>query len=196
MKRHFPVLIFVFAILLPSQIFPQQVKDSVSLESFSPFHKGTYALSGSVAYSTTSNSEADQTITNYTMSPTFLYFTSKKFALGGQVIFSSNKFKDKYGDSQTSVLGVGPQFRFYFFNREPLIFITTGVFMTTTTAKSGNSNYDGPTHSLAAISLGIDIFTDSHFSLEPFIEYRMRVLENSGNTNTMIFGISFVSFNL
>jgi len=195
MKDHFIGLILIISISFPNHILSQQMTDSISMGTISPFHKRAYAFSGSVSYSSTSYPKDEQTLKSFTMSPTFLYFTSKKFAIGGQVTYSSFRYQNKYSDSQTNILGVGPQFRLYFFDAEPLIFCTIGIFMTNTSNKSGDYKYEGPTHSYGVVSLGIDVFIDSNLSLEPFVEYRKTILESSISTNAMTFGISFVAFN-
>lgn len=172
----------------------QTISDTSSAAPRSPFAKRTYALTGSVSYNSTSYDDPDQSTTTFNVAPSFLYFTSAKFAWGGQIVYTALSSRSKYGKSGTAVMGVGPSFRLYPLDAAPLLFFSASVYMTSISSYSGDISISGPTSSYGAVSIGYDILTSSMFAFEPYIEYRSRILENATAAGGVTFGVTFVSF--
>lgn len=181
-------------IAIPFSLSAQQPMDSASIAPVSPFHRGTYALSGSLTYTRSSYPHNTQATTTFSMSPLYLYFASPRFAFGGQFLYTSTESKNEFSSSRASLLGIGPQFRAYVLKSPMLVYCSLSALMTSTSSEDGDLRSEGPGHSLAAIDVGTDILFATHLSIEPFVEYRYDFLSGSSPFQTIVVGVSIATF--
>lgn len=137
-------------------------------------NKGTYSISGSIQYSSTSQRDNYSTYTQNTgtISPQFVYFIKDHISVGGAVSYNyyySKEPGDYYGDrvTNTSYITVGPSFRYYFYVKKIVPFLEAsfsyGIYGLNQQAPEHVYNY--------GIKGGLEFFLSGSVTLEPFVSY-------------------------
>jgi hypothetical protein len=158
------------------------------------FNKGTYSLAGSITFDRTTSPGSDRTITDVSVAPLYLHFLSSRFAMGGQAEYTYHKTtSDDYASEEYSV-GLGPQLRYYFLVHPIHTFFSATVIFTSGGRTWFGISHDAPDEILTSLNLGADFFLARSLSLEPFVQYRMRLNTGSSNINTVTLGISVAHF--
>ena len=191
MKSNLLAMLILFSLVIP--VSAEQQPDSSERAALPSFHRGTYLLSGSVAYTYTSNPDISNSITTFSMSPSYLYFISPKFALGGQFTYAFTKETYSFSSSTTSLLGFGPEARVYILQKPSLIFCSVSALIANTSYRFEDIASDEPSASYAAINLGTDIFFATHLAAEPFLEYQYLFRAEPKPASNIIVGISIAA---
>lgn len=192
MRSSAVLVLFILHVSLTAVAQEMTAPDSSA--SRTPFAKGTYLLSGSLSYTKSEFPTDNITMRTLTVAPSFLFFTSKHFALGGQIAYTATDSKTKYSEGTLTMVTIGPMFRLYPFDSDPLLFLFAGVSMSSASRTSDSFVVSGPSSSFAQIGFGFDFLNSSLFSIEPFVEYKWSILEDKSTTEGITLGVSFVSF--
>ncbi len=130
-------------------------------------NKGSYSLSGSIQYSSSSMSDSyfSNNVGTLAITPQFTYFVANHFSLGGFISY--------YDISpNTSTAALGPLFRYYFYVKDVNPFLE---------ASFNISIGDHYTNVGFGLKGGMEYFLSTSVAVEPFISYNY--MTNSLATN-------------
>ncbi len=171
-----------------------QIALSTQLVAQDQLYKGVYRLDGGISYSSSSQDLSGSNLkrASFSFNPSFSYFVTDKFEIGGTIAYGSttttltynivptgSSTAEKY--TATSV-GVGPLFRGYLMSGTIYPFIEISYLYSSNSLKydtNGSSGYTQDESSIY-ISLGADFFISNAAALEPSIRYTTY----SGTTGT------------
>ncbi|WP_281231487.1 outer membrane beta-barrel protein [Flavobacterium gelatinilyticum] len=188
MKTKFSIFLVLFTFYFANAQQDQQAETEMNSAKGITFSNGDMFLEGSIQINT--GGESDY----YAVNPKFGYFLNDKFAVGGQVSFSSDK--EEATNIKTEIFGVGAFARYYALELDQKRFKAYGeVGLGYGRNKVENDTGSNDTNSLTAnINVGLNYFLTKNiavtFTLANILSYNSVSPEDGPSSDTFKLNIN------
>ena len=182
MKTKLSVILALFAFCFANAQQEDQVDSQMNTAKGITFQKGDMFIEGAIQISTGGDRDF------YAFNPKFGYFLNDKFAVGGQVSYSSDKYEST--DTKTNIFGIGGFARYYVLELDKKRFKAYGeVGLGYGRNKIETSTGSDDSNSLTAnINVGLNYFLTKNiavtFTLANILAYNSVSPENGPSSDT------------